>query len=341
MVPYRSAGRTGRLTHRLQRLLAVAILMGACGDPVRPPDAAQTPQSPQPPLPPTNPPSPPPSRPLAKITGRIAFASTRDGSAWIYVADSTSVRRLVRGDEPAWSPDGATIAFRSPDGISLMSGDGTNVRLVRKGGTQPAWSPDGKQITFTDGGLRVMHADGASERLLVSNDFHQQGDEIYRPDWSTDGQRIAFMLYDCCWMWPVEIWVVGLDGAPPTKVIDGVPSGTGRRWVSLWAPAWSPDGKSLAFIYQSGISTIVLGVEYPNRLAATAAYESDLAWSPDGRSLVYSEYSTVPSGENRLPVGPLRLYTLDVVTGKVRQLLPEASPPSGREYSDNHAVWAR
>ena len=81
------------------------------------------------------------------------------------------------------------------------------------------------------------------------------------------------------------------------------------------------------------------GAEYPNGLAATAAYESDLAWSPDGRSLVYSEYSRAPSGAGRLPVGPLRLYTLDVATGEVRQLLPEV--PTSRDYWDNHAVWAR
>ena len=97
----------------------------------------------------------------------------------------------------------------------------------------------------------------------------------------------------------------------------------------------------MAFIYQFSVSSIVPGADYPNQLGTSAAYESDLAWSPDGRSLVFSEYSRVPSVGPGLPVGPLRLYTLDVATGDVRQLLPHASAPANSDYWDNHAVWTR
>ena len=44
----------------------------------------------------------------------------------------------------------------------------------------------------------------------------------HRPDWSLDGKTIAFVRYDCCWMWPVEVYVVGLDGKPPRAWVNGV-----------------------------------------------------------------------------------------------------------------------
>jgi len=52
----------------------------------------------------------------------------------IYVADSTGVRRITPGDEPAWAPDGTTIAFESSTGISLIQANGTGLRDVREGG---------------------------------------------------------------------------------------------------------------------------------------------------------------------------------------------------------------
>lgn len=324
-------------------LVVLASLVVGCSDGGRPTEPV-TPGSPAPPWVPSDPspPPPPPTRPIATITGRIAFASTRDGAPWIYVVDSASVRRLVPGDEPAWSPDGATIAFQSQTGISLIDADGTNERTIRSGGFQPSWSPDGRQIAFVDGGIRVMQADGAGERLLVSNAFIQGGDEMYRPDWSTDGQRIAFVRYDCCWMEPVEIYVVGLDGGPPQRVINGVVRGGVTWYVSHWSPAWSPDGRSMALVFNFDVVTIGAGAGASDMkaLATSAAWESKLDWSPDGRRLVFSDYDGAKAGRTGPFLGHLRLYVADVASGEVQQLLPEAAAPANPGYWDNHAVWS-
>lgn len=185
-------GRRGERRYRRAqwRVGALAFVVVGCSEPVGSTESVSSPPPPaQPPSVPTDPGPPPPSRPLAPITGRVAFVSTRDGSPWIYVADTAGVRRLAPGDEPAWSPDGTTIAYQSPTGISLMTADGTNNRVIRRNGSQPSWSPDGTQIAFADGGIRVMQSDGSFDRLLVDNDFIQRGDEMERPAWSMDGKR--------------------------------------------------------------------------------------------------------------------------------------------------------
>jgi hypothetical protein len=89
--------------------------------------------------------------PLVKLPPRyrIAFVSTRDGSADIYVmnADGSSQTRLsddhIHGTLPVWSPDGRQIAFLpiggSPD-IYVMNADGSSQTKLALGGN-PVWSP--------------------------------------------------------------------------------------------------------------------------------------------------------------------------------------------------------
>ncbi len=110
-------------------------------------------------------------------------------------------RRLVElanGWGASWSPDGRLIAFTgSRPGqprthLFVVRPDGTGVRQltgeVEPG--RPVWSPDGKLIAFAtyDGSLRVMHADGSGERVVVA----LAGGEIDRVAWSPDGKTIAF-----------------------------------------------------------------------------------------------------------------------------------------------------
>jgi hypothetical protein len=89
-----------------------------------------------------------------------------DGSNPINLTNSSTSDR-----SPAWSPDGAKIAFASGRDhvwkIYVMNADGSHpIRLTQghDNGRYPVWSPDGTKIAFIEyvkGYIYVMNADGS------------------------------------------------------------------------------------------------------------------------------------------------------------------------------------
>jgi TolB protein len=96
---------------------------------------------------------------------RIAFVryggpGTSDPVVYVADADWSHERKLASGFDPAWSPDGRTIALAVPaepcDGaqLAVVDADGSDLRALTSGaGTAlwPTWSPDGRRIAFVGG----------------------------------------------------------------------------------------------------------------------------------------------------------------------------------------------
>ena len=151
--------------------------------------------------------------------------------------------------EPAISPDGTRIVFRSEregGGLFVMGATGESPRRLTRQGYSPAWSPDGTEIVYAtqqaDPGRaesrlwRVSAAGG--EPVLVT-----RADAV-QPSWSPQGRRIAW--------WGIAadsgeraIWTVRRDGRDPVRLLGG------ERNTSN--PVWSRDGR-LYFIRDSGDS---------------------------------------------------------------------------------------
>jgi Tol biopolymer transport system component len=130
---------------------------------------------------------------------RIAFERWGGGTLatgiWTMNVNGSGLRLLARdkGNTPAWSPDGRTIALRGalPDeAIWLMDADGSNLRQLPTphGASAPSWSPNGKWIAFSAGNIYVIRSDGTGLRQLTA---HARSNTM--PAWSPDGTRMAFV----------------------------------------------------------------------------------------------------------------------------------------------------
>jgi serine/threonine protein kinase/Tol biopolymer transport system component len=201
---------------------------------------------------------------------RLLYVKSINGNADIYLQIvKTGVRRnLTAGSpaddtQPAFSPDGRQVAFRSEregGGLFVMNAEGGAVTRLTFAGYHPAWSPDRRQIAFsTEGVIRPQERRQVSQLWVVDVGSKEKrlltpGDAV-QPSWSPDGGRIAY--------WGLSgggaqrvLWTVPAGGGAPVEVRLAWPlpagqgaSGPATRDDALnWNPVWSSDGKFLYFV---------------------------------------------------------------------------------------------
>lgn len=149
------------------------------------------------------------------------------------------------GTEIAFLRDAGGLQARlntiRPDGSGLRQLSNLPIDLVR--GDQPAWSPDGSMIAVSTSlngqldivtgnkpgrDLYVVSADGSGERRLTQS--AERGVADRGPTWSPDGNQLAFESFDRDKASESALYTVNADGRCETRV----------SAVGGWRPEWQP-----------------------------------------------------------------------------------------------------
>ena len=180
----------------------------------------------------------------------IAYISYRTGVPDIYISNifqgtmENPTKGIGQNFLPVFSPDGTKIAFSSTrDGASeiyVVNRDGSGVRRLTNNpaiDVTPTWSPNGTQIAFTSDRsgtpqIWVVGADGLNLRRVTYESFAD------RPTWSpAPYNEIAFSSRTGPGF---DLKVLNLASGETRQITFG--EGTNE------SPAWSPNGRHLAFM---------------------------------------------------------------------------------------------
>lgn len=246
---------------------------------------------------------------------------------WWVATDDGTPRRLTHGPadgSPVWAPDSTRLALVRDGRLTVLATDGGEVEVLPglpADVSSPTWSPDGSRIAFT---APVDPSPGDDAAPMVSEGTGYQSDST-----GLHG-RVRTQLF-----------VVGADGTGLRRLTSGAHDVT--------SPAWSPDGRTLAFVRGSdarfrrpvhvlpvdGVATDLRTVGFTHGVALA------VTWSADGESLLVVGHPGDPVGHARLVRVPLDGSDVTDLAGPLdRNVMPGAAAyPGGLPVEHDGRVW--
>jgi hypothetical protein len=224
--------------------------------------------------------------------GRIAFerdqdcfnevinivTSDSDGGSRAEVLPIPTGSNIEKRRQPAWSPDGARLAYYQDALIANSNPDGSDQHTFSATlfDEEPTWSPDGTRIAWAGDGpsatdIWAADPDGTNAVQLTSG-----AGSNFQPAWSPDGSKIAFTSARDG---DEEIFVMNSDGTGQVPI-------TSNTIVDQY-PNWSPDGTRIVFERALEIWTMDANGANQAQITPNGVADRTPAWSPDGTRIVF------------------------------------------------------
>jgi eukaryotic-like serine/threonine-protein kinase len=215
---------------------------------------------------------------------------------------------VVRAKLPAYSPDGARLAYlvqtqNATQDLWVMNSDGSNASPVVSDqglANGPGWTPDSKAVWFTFMSAtgfqlrKFQPSDGSQQVLIESKEYHTRAH--LTPD-------LREIVYDRGR--PLNIWIRALDGPPRQLTFD-------REGAAL--PVVSPDGQWIAYELSRGDSTTISVMDRDGKHQETIldgpGVHFPYSFSSDNRRIAYTA----------CPDGVWNVYWIDRVTRETKQV---------------------
>ena len=148
--------------------------------------------------------------------------------------------RLTAGPDVfyEWSPDSTRLAYTHRDGltvtVSTIRVDGGGKRHLTEGAGNVSWSHDGAWLAFNPArpryDVRIVRAEGGGEKLITEDADHGE----YQ--WVPGSHAIAYVSATDQRLKVIDVQTLTVETLTTIPVEWGIP------------PAWSPDGRQVAFV---------------------------------------------------------------------------------------------
>jgi serine/threonine-protein kinase len=296
-------------------------------------------------------------------TGNLAYVASASGGRnlsvyWMNREGQLAPLREAPAEYlvPVFSPDGGRLALQITDGkrsdiwVYHWERDGaTRLTFAGEDNRYPVWTPDGERITFAtrekDGSFSLswIRADGGGDLQRLTHNTNLR----VPTSWRSDGKFLAFHEYTPARR--TDIMTLPMDGSEKSGWKPGEPKPFLTSPANDWRPAFSPDGRWLAYTSGESGKNEVYVQPFPGpggKWQISSGGGQVPTWSPNRKELLYRNRSSImvvsyTTFGNHFRPGKPQVWSpgqlADYLIGRTYDLHPDGQrlavllPPAGKE----------